>query len=60
MSMREVLEQILDRQDPAVRRVIFDVLMAEQEKIDMERPHGIYRDVHKAIDEQVRREERSQ
>jgi hypothetical protein len=58
VSMREVLDQILQRQDPAVKKVIFDVLVAEQEKIDMHTPQGIYRDIHKAIDDQVRREER--
>ena len=59
MSMREVLEQILDRQDDAVRRVMLDVLRAEQEKIDMDNPVGIYNDLHRAIDDQVRREEKS-
>lgn len=57
MSMRQVLDQIMERQDPAVKRVIYDVLMAEQEKVDMDNPMGIYRDVRKAIDDQVRREE---
>lgn len=58
MSMREVLEKVLSKYDPAVRRVIADVLDAEQQKIDMELPQGIHRDIQKAIDDQVRREER--
>lgn len=57
MSLREVLEEVLDGQDDAVRRVIYDVIIAEQQKIDMEKPHGILRDLHRAIDDQVRREE---
>lgn len=60
MSMREVLSQILDRQDDAVKKVMLEVLRAEQEKIDMDRPVGIYNDLQRAIDEQVRREERQQ
>ena len=59
MSLREVLEEVLDDQDDAVRRVIYDVILAEQQKIDMEKPHGIYRDIHKAIDDQVRHEEQT-
>lgn len=60
MSMREVLNQILDRQDDAVKKVMLEVLRAEQEKIDMDSPVGIYNDLQRAIDEQVRREEQQQ
>jgi hypothetical protein len=57
MSLRDALTQITQRYEPAVKNVIRDVLLAEQEKIDMQLPHGIHRDVAKAIDDQVRREE---
>ena len=55
--MGKVLENILKDQPDATRQVIYDVLKAEQSKIDMEKPAGILKDVQKAIDDQVRREQ---
>lgn len=55
--MGKVLEAVLKDQPDATRQVIYDVLKAEQSKIDMANPSGILKDVQKAIDDQVRREE---
>ena len=55
--MGKVLENILKDQPDATRQVIYDVLKAEQSKIDMEKPAGILKDIQKAIDDQVRREQ---
>jgi len=55
--MGKVLEAVLKDQPDATRQVIYDVLKAEQSKIDMVNPSGILKDVQKAIDDQVRREE---
>lgn len=57
MKMRELLVEVLEAQEPGVRQVVHDVLVAEQQRIDMEKPHGIMREVEKAIDDQARREE---
>jgi len=59
MKLRELLEEVLEAQEDAVKQVLHDVLLAEQQRIDMERPRGIIRDVEKAIDDQARREEAS-
>lgn len=56
-KMGKVLEAVLKDQPDATRQVIYDVLKAEQNKIDMVNPAGILKDVQKAIDDQVRREE---
>jgi hypothetical protein len=56
-KMGKVLEEVLKEQPDAIRQVIYDVLKAEQNKIDMTTPTGILKDVQKAIDDQVRREE---
>lgn len=59
MKLRELLQEVLEAQEPGVKQVVYDVLVAEQQRIDMEKPRGIIRDVEKAIDDQVRREEAS-
>jgi hypothetical protein len=59
MSMREVIGDVVQRYDEGVRKVIIGVIAAEQEKIDMDRPRGIQRDIERVIDEQVRREEKA-
>lgn len=56
-KMGRVLEEVLKDQPDTTRQVIYDVLKAEQNKIDMTSPAGILKDVQKAIDDQVRREE---
>jgi hypothetical protein len=56
-KMSKVLEGVLKDQPDATRQVIYDVLKAEQNKIDMVTPTRILQDVQKAIDDQVRREE---
>jgi hypothetical protein len=56
-KMNRVLEDVLKDQPDATRQIIFDVLKAEQAKIDMTNPAGILKDVQKAIDDQARREE---
>jgi hypothetical protein len=56
-KMGKVLEDILKDKPDATRQVIYDVLKAEQNKIDMANPTRILQDVQKAIDDQVRREE---
>ncbi len=56
-KMGKVLEEVLKDQPDATRQVIYDVLKAEQNKIDMVTPTRILQDVQKAIDDQVRREE---
>lgn len=56
-KMGKILEEILKDEPDATRQVIYDVLKAEQNKIDMLSPAGILKDVQKAIDDQVRREE---
>jgi hypothetical protein len=56
-KMGKVLEEVLKDQPDATRQVIYDVLKAEQNKIDMINPAGILKDIQKAIDDQVRREE---
>lgn len=56
-KMGKVLEDILKDQPDATRQVIYDVLKAEQSKIDMVTPTGILKDIQKSIDDQVRREE---
>jgi hypothetical protein len=56
-KMGKVLEEVLKDQPDATRQVIYDVLKAEQNKIDMVNPAGILKDVQKAVDDQVRREE---
>ena len=56
-KMGKVLEEVLKDQPDATRQVIYDVLKAEQNKIDMVTPSGILKDIQKAIDDQVRREE---
>ncbi len=56
-KMGKVLEEVLKDQPDATRQVIYDVLKAEQNKIDMVTPAGILKDVQRAIDDQVRREE---
>jgi hypothetical protein len=56
-KMGKVLEEVLKDQPDATRQVIYDVLKAEQNKIDMVNPAGILKDVQRAIDDQVRREE---
>jgi hypothetical protein len=56
-KMGKVLEEVLKDQPDATRQVIYDVLKAEQNKIDMVNPAGILKDIQKAIDDQVRREE---
>lgn len=59
MKMHELIQEVLGGQEPGVRQVVYDVLVAEQQKIDMEKPQGVMREVEKAIDDQVRREEAS-
>jgi hypothetical protein len=59
-KMGKVLEEILKDKPDATRQVIYDVLKAEQNKIDMATPTRILQDVQKAIDDQVRREEGKQ
>jgi len=56
-KMGKVLEEVLKDKPDATRQVIYDVLKAEQNKIDMVTPTRILQDVQKAIDDQVRREE---
>lgn len=56
-KMGKVLEEVLKDQPDATRQVIYDVLKAEQNKIDMVTPTGILKDIQKSIDDQVRREE---
>ena len=56
-KMNRVLEDVLKDQPDATRQVIYDVLKAEQNRIDMVTPTGIIKEVQKAIDDQVRREE---
>ena len=56
-KMGKVLEEVLKDKPDATRQVIYDVLKAEQNKIDMATPTRILQDVQKAIDDQVRREE---
>jgi hypothetical protein len=56
-KMGKVLEEVLKDQPDATRQVIYDVLKAEQSRIDMVNPAGILKDVQRSIDEQVRREE---
>ena len=56
-KMGKVLEDLLKDKPDATRHVIYDVLKAEQNKIDMATPSGILKDIQRAIDDQVRREE---
>jgi hypothetical protein len=58
MGVREILFEFLNDVDPAVRQILAEVLLAEQRRIDMQRPR-VKEDIREAIDAQVRLEEKS-
>jgi hypothetical protein len=56
MGVKEILLEFLQDVDEPARGVIADVLLAEQKKLDMERPR-LKDEIREIIDAHVRREE---
>jgi hypothetical protein len=59
VGVREILVDFLQDVDEDVREVLTEVLLAEQRKIDMQRPRGIKEEIRDLIDAHVRLEERN-
>jgi hypothetical protein len=57
VGVRELLIEFLAAVDEPVKSILVDVIVAEQRKIDMERPR-MKADVQEIIDAYVRKEER--
>ncbi len=53
-NMENKVEKFLQTLPPAVNKVINRVLEVELEKLDMKRPQGIKREIHRIIQEEVR------
>jgi hypothetical protein len=59
VGIREILAEFLKEAPPEVRSILADVIVAERERIDMQRPRGIKERLKDIIDAQVVVEERS-
>jgi len=51
---REEVDRILKELSPEEQQLLVRVIEAEQAKIHMSSPHGIYEDIRKAIEETIR------
>lgn len=58
MGVHEILMEFLQDEDPVIKSLLADVIVAEQHKIDMQRARGIKEEIKNFIDAQVRLEER--
>jgi hypothetical protein len=56
MGVQELLLEYVKDLPAPVKRVLLDVLAAEQRLLDLERPRGVKDEIKAAIDREVRRE----
>ena len=55
--IRERISQLLKDFDSDVQRVVESVIQAEYSRLDTKRPRGIYDDIRKIIEQEVKRDE---
>ena len=55
--IRERISQLLKDFDSDVQKVVESVIQAEYFRLDTKRPRGIYNDIRKIIEQEVKRDE---
>ena len=55
--IREKISQLLQNFDSDVRQVVESVIQAEYTRLETKRPRGIYDDIRKIIEQEVKRNE---
>ena len=55
--IRERISQLLKDFDSDVQKVVESVIQAEYFRLDTKRPRGIYDDIRKIIEQEVKRDE---
>ena len=55
--IREKISQLLQNFDSDVRQVVESVIQAEYSRLETKKPRGIYDDIRKIIEQEVKRNE---
>lgn len=55
--IREKISQLLQNFDPDVRKVVENVIQTEYIRLETKKPRGIYDDIRKIIEQEVKRNE---
>ena len=55
--IRQKLEELLRSFDSNVRNVVAEVILLEYSRLDTKKPKGIYDEIRKIIEKEVRRDE---
>lgn len=55
--IRQKISELLQSFDTDVRNVVIDVILLEHGRLDTKKPRGIYDEIRKIIEEEVKRNE---